>query len=164
MLLIILISGCHNNYLLSVTILQSLLPPTSPRAFAVPFERSNQVLVCLSVMITTIYTSYSTDVCFVSDMTWICIRVHFIFESYLLYLVSFLCSISQYLMQQWKFSYVFLIFFLLFPQGHLNYFSWSIDIYSSRYSLVSLHFTNLPSSSSFLKSLPKLQPELSLEL
>ena len=57
---------------------------------------------------------------------------------------------------------VFIILYLLFPQEHFNYLSWSIDIYNSRYSSVSLHFTNWSSSYSFFKFLSKLQSKPSL--
>ena len=78
----------------------------------------------------TISTSCFTDVCFILAMNWTCVGVHFIFDSYLLHLVFSLCIISQHLMQQQRLPYVFLISSLLFPQGHLSLFSWSLGIYS----------------------------------
>ena len=96
------------------------------------------------------------------NITGICVRVHFNFNSYLLCLVSSSCFISQCLMQQWKHSYIFLISFLLFSQEYYTYPSQSLDIYSSKYKYISLYFTNWLSSSFFLKSLPKLQSKSSL--
>ena len=63
-----------------------------------------------------------------------------------LFLLSFICYTLLYshicLVSISCSSRGFLIFFSLLPQGHLMYNSWSLDIYSCRYSLVSLCFTN----------------------
>ena len=95
-----------------------------------------------SIMIATICTSYSTDIHLMFNITWTCIVVCFIFKSYLLYLALFSCSISQHLIQQQRFLYIFLISSLLFPQEYLSYFSQFISIYNSRYNFIFLCFTN----------------------
>jgi len=53
------------------------------------------------------------------------------------------------------------IIWLVLPYVHWTYSLWSLGIYSYRYYSVSLYFTNWSFLYSLLKSLPKLQPELS---
>jgi len=70
-------------------------------------------------------------------------------------LASILYSSGSILMFSFFLSYCFL--------KDAIYFLWSLGIYSSRYRYVSLYFTNWWFLSFFLKSLPKLQSEPSLE-
>ena len=79
--------------------------------------------------------SYLTGSCFMNNMYW----GYFIS-------VSFICYILLY-PHIWSVSILyssksFLMFFLFLPQGFLMYNPWSLGIYSYRYYIVSLYFTN----------------------
>jgi len=82
-----------------------------------------------------IYISYFTSVYLLMDIYWGLFHLWLIFNCILCYphlvLVSTSCS-----------SRNFLIFLLLFSQKCLTYFLWLLNIYSSKYSPVFLHFTN----------------------
>jgi len=57
------------------------------------------------------------------------------------------------------------LMFSLYTMTHFSYvqytdYLWSLDIYSCRYTLISLYFTNWLFLYSLLKSLPKLQSKL----
>ena len=79
-----------------------------------------------NVMITIIYTSYSTDVDLMLDMCWSMFHLWLISNCALLYpyIISVSASYS---------SRGFLIFSSLFSQGFLIYSLWSLGIYSCRY-------------------------------
>jgi len=90
-----------------------------------------------------------------------CVRVYSFLLSlfYCTLLYSHVCSVSVLCS-----SRGFLMFFSLLSQEHLMYNSWSLGIYSCRYSLVSLCFTNWLNPYFLLKSLLGLQSEPSLKI
>ena len=102
---------------------------------------------CLTTMCCTHVLSVSV---LYDSRSFIIFFVFLLYLSYILLMILSLCKHKHFLLS------------FLCRHGYLLLFLWSIDIYSSRYSPVSLCFTDWLFFFFLLKSLSKMQPKPSL--